>query len=149
MNLRWAVSFRNERPCVSSGCLLVDLVLARVTTVFRVARRSYLGAAKEDTEVLVQMRQQHARTVRFPSVSQRARCESYYWFEVVLPSEGLFIISGAAPPSSRKLTATPALPPSLVDARPPSKYGRRLTVVPLKVPVARIPGTLMPTFGLV
>lgn len=62
---------------------------------------------------------------------------------------GLFIMRGAAPPPSRKLTDSPMEPPWFVDNNPPLKYGRRLTFVPLTVPGARIPGTLMPTFGMV
>jgi hypothetical protein len=60
----------------------------------------------------------------------------------------MFILSGAAPPPSRKLTERPTEPPVFVDARPPLKYGRRLTAVPLTVPGARIPGTAF-MFGVV
>lgn len=62
---------------------------------------------------------------------------------------GIFFMRGAAPPPSRKLTETPIMPPRFVDASPPLKNGRRLTAVLLIMPGARIPGTLMPTFGLV
>ena len=61
----------------------------------------------------------------------------------------MFIMSGAAPPPSRKLTETPLEPPVFVDAKAPVKYGARLTYVPLTVAGARMPGTLMPTFGVV
>ena len=61
----------------------------------------------------------------------------------------MFFRRGAAPPPSRKLCETPAEPPSLVDNRAPVKYGARLTAVPLIMAGARIPGTVMPTFGLV
>lgn len=54
------------------------------------------------------------------------------------------MVRGAAPPSSRKLTETPELPPRLLEAKPPLKYGRRLTAVPLTVPGARIPATALP-----
>lgn len=56
---------------------------------------------------------------------------------------------GTAPPSSRKLIETPVDPPSFVESNAPEKNGRRLTAVPLYVPGVRIPGTAMPTFGLV
>jgi hypothetical protein len=73
----------------------------------------------------------------------------YYWFEVVSVA-GVLFIRGAAPPPSRKLTEEPIMAPGeLVEAKPPLKYGRRFTWVPLYVPGARIPGTLMPTFGIV
>jgi hypothetical protein len=61
----------------------------------------------------------------------------------------MFFIRGSAPPPSRKLTERPTISPVLVEARSPEKYGRRLTLVPLTSPSARIPGTLMPTFGVV
>lgn len=74
---------------------------------------------------------------------------AYYWFDVVSSAAVLFI-NGAAPPPSRKLTDRPTVAPGeLVDANPPLKYGRRLTAVPLYSPAARIPGTLIPTFGMV
>ena len=60
---------------------------------------------------------------------------------------GMFFMRGAAPPSSRKLIDTPMLPPLFEDAKPPEKYGRRLTSWPLNVPLARMPGTAIPTFG--
>ena len=62
---------------------------------------------------------------------------------------GIFFMSGAAPPPSRKLTETPFEPPLFVDANAPVKYGARLTAVPLTMAGARIPGTVMPTFGVV
>jgi hypothetical protein len=55
----------------------------------------------------------------------------------------MFIMRGAAPPSSRKLTETPDVPPVFVDAKAPSKKGRRLTAVPLNIPGAKIPGTAL------
>jgi hypothetical protein len=61
----------------------------------------------------------------------------------------MFFIKGAAPPPSRKFIETPELLPALLEANPPSKYGARLTSVSLYVPGARIPATLMPTFGFV
>lgn len=61
----------------------------------------------------------------------------------------MFFRRGAAPPPSRKLTDTPTEPPRLLEARPPLKYGSKLTLVPLKVPAARIPGTDTPTLGVV
>ena len=67
----------------------------------------------------------------------------------MVPLAGMLFMSGTAPPSSKKLTTTPVIPPSLVEAKPPEKYGRRLTAVPLYMPGARIPGTAMPTLGLV
>ena len=57
-------------------------------------------------------------------------------------SPGLLFFKGFAPPSSKKFTATPALPPRLVDFKPPLKYGRRFTLVPLNSPGARMPGTI-------
>lgn len=42
---------------------------------------------------------------------------------------GLFSFNGAAPPPSRKFIDWPALPPLLLEAREPSKYGSRLTTV--------------------
>ena len=71
-----------------------------------------------------------------------------YWFDV-LSLAGLFCLRGAASPPSRKLTDTPELPPLFVERRLPSKYFKRLTEVPLKVPGTRIPGTAMPTLGCV
>lgn len=62
---------------------------------------------------------------------------------------GLFAMRGVAPPPSRKFTDTPIPVPVLVEAKPPLKYGARSTAVPLYSPAARIPGTLMPTFGCV
>jgi len=59
---------------------------------------------------------------------------------------GLFIMRGTAPPSSRKLTERPTVPPVFVEANAPEKYGRRETIVPLTVPLARIPGTVTPLF---
>jgi hypothetical protein len=73
---------------------------------------------------------------------------AYYWFEV-LSFAGMFFIKGSAPPPSRELMATPELPPRLLDARTPLKYGSRSTAVPLKVPGARMPGTAIPTLGRV
>ena len=58
---------------------------------------------------------------------------------------GMFFVRGVAPPSSRKLIDTPTLPPRFDDKRAPEKYGRRLTAVPLYMPLARIPGTPLPT----
>jgi len=55
---------------------------------------------------------------------------------------------GTAPPSSRKLTERPTVPPVFVEAKAPEKYGRRETDVPLTVPFARIPGTVMPLFNI-
>jgi len=65
-----------------------------------------------------------------------------------LPLDGMFILSGAAPPSSKKLTAEGTLF-TLVDFNAPEKYGRRLMAVPLYVPGLRIPLTAMPTLGVV
>lgn len=45
---------------------------------------------------------------------------AYYWLDEV-PLAGMFFIRGAAPPSSRKLTETPVMPPSLVERRAPVK----------------------------
>lgn len=67
----------------------------------------------------------------------------------VVSLAGLFIMRGAAPPPSRKLTDIPIPLPVFVEAKPPLKYGARSTEVPLYSPAARIPGTLMPTFGCV
>jgi hypothetical protein len=66
----------------------------------------------------------------------------------LVPLAGILRSRGAAPPSSRKFTDTPFEPP-LVESKAPVKYGARLTLVPLYSPAARIPGTAMPTFGLV
>ena len=75
--------------------------------------------------------------------------ETNYWLEI-LSIAGIFFMRGAPPPPSRKSTATPDKPPRLVDLRPPLKKGRRLTFVPLNIPMGlRIPGIAMPTFGLV
>ena len=73
---------------------------------------------------------------------------THYWLEVLL-SAGMFFFRGVAAPPSRKLTETPELPPRLLEARLPSKYGSRLTAVPLTSPGARIPGTEIPTLGMV
>lgn len=74
---------------------------------------------------------------------------SHYWLEVMSLAAVLFF-KGAAPPPSRKFTELPTKAPgALVEAKPPLKYGRRSTFVPLYVPGARIPGTVMPTFGVV
>lgn len=62
---------------------------------------------------------------------------------------GMLAIKGVAPPPSRKLTDTPDIPPWFVEANPPSKYGSKSTLVPFQVPAVRIPGTAIPTFGLV
>ena len=68
--------------------------------------------------------------------------ETYYCLEVVSLA-GLFIIKGAAPPPSRKLTAEP-WPLSLVDLSAPSKYFAKLTDDPLNVALGfRIPGTAL------
>lgn len=67
----------------------------------------------------------------------------------LLSLAGMFFIRGSAPPPSKKLTDTPELPPRFDEASFPLKYGRRLTSAPLYVPVARMPGTLTPTFGWV
>lgn len=84
---------------------------------------------------------------RVPKYSYKCDTSLYCLDEV--PLDGLFDKRGVAPPSSRKLTETPELPPVFVEARAPVKYGARLTAVPLYVPLARIPGTAIPTFGLV
>ena len=81
-------------------------------------------------------------TCYYTNLKANSRHSAYYWFELV-PLAGMFIIRGAAPPSSRKLTETPDEPPSFVDAKPPLKYGSRLTAVPLKFPGAKIPGTAL------
>jgi hypothetical protein len=60
---------------------------------------------------------------------------------------GLFARRGVAPPPSRKFIETPVLPPVLEEDNAPLKYGARLTAVPLNSPGARIPATLIPTFG--
>lgn len=57
--MHWSVVLRHELHD-SPVCLLVDFVLAGVTTVFRVAGGSHFGAAKQDAEVFVQVRQQRA-----------------------------------------------------------------------------------------
>lgn len=60
---------------------------------------------------------------------------------------GKFFIKGAAPPPSRKFM-TPAILLMLVDARPPLKYGTKLTATPLYMPLGfKIPGTLTPLLG--
>lgn len=72
---------------------------------------------------------------------------TYYWFDV-WSLAGMPFMSGAAPPPSRKLTATPELPPRLDESSAPAKYGSRLTLVPLISPGARIPGTVTPVLIL-
>lgn len=103
-------------------------------------------ATEERAEELVQVSQEDAITVS--SGGRHDPDSTHYCFEV-LSSAGMLMLSGAAPPPSRKFTEVPALPPVLVEAKPPSKYGARLTSVPLNVPGARMPATLMPTLGLV
>jgi len=72
-----------------------------------------------------------------------------YYCILLSSSEGLFSLRGAAPPPSRKFTEVPVSPPVLVEARPPLKYGKRSTAVPLYSPAARIPATVTPTLGVV
>lgn len=71
-----------------------------------------------------------------------------YCLESVLFA-AMFSIKGAAPPPSKKLTDRPEFSPVLVDANAPVKYRARFTSVPLTIPGAKMPGTLMPTLGLV
>jgi len=60
---------------------------------------------------------------------------------------GKSIIKGAAPPPSRKFM-TPGISLTLVEARPPLKYGTRLTGTPLYTPLGfKIPGTRTPLLG--
>lgn len=73
--------------------------------------------------------------------------ETHYWLLVSLAA-GLFSLSGAAPPPSRRLTLTPESPPRLVELRAPVKYGARLTPLKSPVPGARIPGTATRDPGL-
>lgn len=131
----------------------MEFVLAGVAVVQgEVLGHPFAGAAEKGTEVLVQVGQESAvRAMSANDFSFQGVLlleDTDCWFEFV-PLAGMFINSGAAPPSSKKFCATPLEPPALVEARPPSKYGSRLTSVPLYVPAARIPGTLMPTLGWV
>jgi hypothetical protein len=103
-------------------------------------------ATEERAEELVQVSQEDAITV---SPGRGDDLESAHNWADVVSLAGMLMLSGAAPPPSRKFTETPALPPELVEVKPPSKYGARLTAVPLNVPGARMPATLMPTLGLV
>ena len=78
----------------------------------------------------------------------KVEVKTHYCIEVMLFA-GMLSLRGTAPPPSRKLTDCPELPPLLVDAKPPLKYGRRSTAVPSYSPGARMPATETPTFGLV
>ncbi len=118
---------------------LVHAVHGRVSAVGGEGAHAVLGAAQQGTEELVQMREEEAvkilllEAARHNEFSQDLRdlrnsregighheSWTYYWLEEVSLA-GMFFIKGAAPPPSRKLTATPALPPRLLDSRPPSK----------------------------
>lgn len=115
-------------------------------------------AAEEGAKVSVEMGEEFAVKSTGQGEFWAAGLKTYYCLEVV-PLAGLFSMRGAAPPSSRKLTFVPALPPVLVDAMAPLKklvprsascslclslhtYGKRLTSLPSTEPLARIPGTL-------
>ena len=109
--------------------LLMDAVLRSASRVL--LERSGIAlqaAAEKHTEVLVQVSEEFTAAVSNRASFQHSS-QTHYWLELV-PLAGLFNINGTAPPSSRKLTAT-ACPPRLLDAKPPLKYGRRLTLVPL------------------
>lgn len=108
----------------------MDFVLAGIACIGWVTWLPDHGASEEDTKVLVQVSQEHARKAVSGELSLIIAIATHYWFDEV-PLAGLFIINGTAPPSSKKLTETPDIPPMLVELRPPSKYGRRLICVPL------------------
>lgn len=57
-------------------------------------------------------------------------------------------MSGVAPPPSRKLIFE-GIPLLLVESMLPLKNWARETAVPLTIPSAKIPGTIMPTLGMV
>jgi hypothetical protein len=142
MNLQLSVELETKE----GRNVLVDLVLRSVTTISRVVSTSLQGAAEENTEVFIQVGQEGAKMCQL--IFEGCNRKTYYWLELVLLA-GRFFMRGAAPPPSRKLTEAPIIPPLFVEANPPLKYGRRLTSVLLTMPGARIPGTLMPTFGWV
>lgn len=127
MNLvRHEVS-RIVRSCSSGNCfsqddLLVNLVHAGVARVSSETGHTNLRAAEEATKELVEVSQELAVFVVSTSrpFVRRFTRGIYYWLEV-MSLAGMFFIRGAAPPPSRKFLATPMLPPSLVEARPPSK----------------------------
>lgn len=100
----------------------MNLVHAGIARVSSEAGHANLRAAEEATKELVEVSQELAVfivSISSPVIRGFARA-IYYWLEV-MSSAGMFFIRGAAPPPSRKFLATPMLPPSLVEARPPSK----------------------------
>ena len=86
-------------------------------------------AAQQDTEELVQVGKETADNL-LATVNGLVTYSgfTYYWFELALLA-GKFIIRGAAPPPSRKLTDAGILL-TLVDSRQPLKYGSRFTCSP-------------------
>ncbi len=122
--------------------LLVNLILRSMGSVWWKCRISLLGTTKECAEVFVEMGQEETGVISRGEVDGW-NGHAYYCLEPLLLAARPFM-RGAAPPSSRKLTETPILPPVLVEERPPLKYGRRLTILPLTTPGDRMPGTAMP-----
>lgn len=108
--------------------LLVNVVHGWVALVGWEAALAVAGAADEFANELVEMSEEEA-TYLLDSGTRISCDKTYYWLEV-LSLAGLFILIGAAPPPSRKLTETGRLP-LLVDFKQPLKYGRRLTGLPL------------------
>jgi len=92
-----------------------------VAAVFRETHGIVAGAVKEFAEELIEMSKEKARKFgQSPYIILVSKKCTYYWFDVV-PLEGMFIVRGTAPPSSRKFTATPDDPPRLLDFSDPSK----------------------------
>lgn len=99
----------------------MNLIHARISRISGETGHANFRTAEEAAEELVQVSQELAVSVVSILVSFRGSMRGiYYWLEVS-SSAGMFFIRGAAPPPSRKFFATPELPPSLEEARPPSK----------------------------
>jgi hypothetical protein len=111
---------------------------AWITHIRRKAHLADSTAAQQDTEELVQVGEKTAdKTLALNGCAVNPGL-TYYWFELALLA-GRFIIRGAAPPPSRKLTEAGILL-TLVDSRHPLKYGSRFTCSPPYTAGARIPG---------
>lgn len=91
----------------------------RVTHVFREAHLANTTAPEQDSEVLVEMSEEAARKLLAGTDLKTSQKMTHYWFEFWLLA-GRFIIKGAAPPPSRKLTED-ALLLTFVDTRQPLK----------------------------
>lgn len=86
---------------------LVDIVLRSMSSVWWEVRATLEGTAEECAKELVEMSQEEAGRV---NRRQFIGGVTYNCLEV-LPLAGLPSLRGDAPPSSRKLTETPAGPP--------------------------------------